>query len=117
MSLHPFRSFGSRTAALGTAAIIGASAMGAFPAAAQQALSREDCRTANVIATEIYSAFKARGGLSTEFTGGINAWLDGGCAGTIKTKVVLQNDEAAAKILAGRIVALRMAAKPAALTN
>src|SRR2546423_10324228 len=117
MSLHPFRSFGTRTAALATAGVLAATAIGAFPAAAQQALSRDDCRTANVIATEIYGAFKTRGGLSTEFTGGINAWLDGGCAGTIKTKVVLQNDEAAAKILAGRIVALRMAAKPAALSN
>lgn len=116
MALSPFRSFGNRAAALATTAVIGAHAL-AFPAAAQEALSREDCRTANVVVTEIYNAFKKRGGLSSDFTSGINAWLDGGCAGSINTKIVLDNDEAAAKLLTVRIVALRMGAKPASLTN
>jgi hypothetical protein len=52
MALSPFQSFGSRAAALATAAVVGASAF-AFPAAAQEVLSDAQCVSAKgaVIAT------------------------------------------------------------------
>jgi len=52
MALSPFRSFGSRAAALATAVAVGASAL-AFPAAAEDVLSDAQCMSAKgaVIAT------------------------------------------------------------------
>ncbi len=91
------------------------------PAVAQQSnppYTAEQCRNAKIIITDVYTGYLNRGGLSRDFTNGVNAWTKAGCQGPIRTVAMLDNDEEAFALIRLRLVALRMStAQPAALNR
>jgi hypothetical protein len=109
MSLNPFRSFGTRVAALTTAGVVGAYALGAFPAAAQQAFKCED---AVKIANGIVRDYKGK--LSPDFIRSFVRFSDSNCdLQTTFSRVDGTSDEQAFKEFRVRLVALRKTADAA----
>ncbi len=104
--------FDFRKTALGLTAAVAMLGTASMPATAQVGtpFTAQQCRDAKVIITSIYEGFLSRGGLSQEFTTGVNDWTKNGCQGPIKTVATIDNDETAFGEIRVRLTALRMQA-------
>jgi hypothetical protein len=89
----------------------------ATPYKAGTPFTAEQCRNASIIITDIYKGYTRKGGLSREFTNGVEAWTNKGCQGPIETVAMIDNDELAFAEIRIRLIAMRMqsTAQPAAM--
>lgn len=111
----PTTSFRNGAKALTTAAIIGLSALGSFPAAAQQALlPAEQCRNAIIISNAIKDRYNGR--LSAKLIASFGQFRDSNCdLNTPFTRVEGTADEDAFGEFRLKLIVLRRtASKPAA---
>lgn len=102
--------FDFRKTALGLTAAVAMLGSASMPAAAQQVgtpFTDKQCRDAVVIITDVYKGFIDRGGLSSQFTNGVNAWTDNGCQGQMETVAMIENDKKAFGEIRLRIIAMR----------
>lgn len=111
MSLNPFRSFGTRAAALATAGVLAANAMGLFAASAQQqqqtALTEKQCSDAISIANAVVQSHKGK--LSKELIDSFVKFGKSNCDLNTDWKLMGRTDEQAFGEFRVRLVALRSA--------